>query len=111
MSAPGVLYRIREWLTSIAFAIYLLCAGMTKEEFWAEQDRQALQQVLEANGVGEWVEAIKAIKGLVAGDARPHWDVSMETTQSRMKIADICDAMLQALHDGEAVPPSKSQTF
>jgi hypothetical protein len=61
MAAPGILYRIREWLTGFAFAVYLLCAGMTKEEFWAEQDRQALQQILEANGVGELVEAAEKV--------------------------------------------------
>ena len=37
---------------------------------------------------------IQHIKHLVCGDARPRWDVSVETTTTRGQIADICDAAL-----------------
>lgn len=39
-------------------------------------------------------KALERIKAHVVGDARPNWDVSMETTASRGYIADLCDAAL-----------------
>lgn len=49
-------------------------------------------------------KALERIKAHVVGDARPRWDVSMETTASRGYIADLCDAALaqpQAAQAGE----------
>jgi len=41
MSKTTFFDNVREWIGSIAFAVYLCSIRMTREEFWAEQDRQA----------------------------------------------------------------------
>lgn len=41
MANPTFFDNIREWIGGVAFAVYLWSVRMTKEEFWAEQDRQA----------------------------------------------------------------------
>ena len=41
-------------------------------------------------------EALRRIKALVVGDARPNWPVDMQCTATRGVIADICDAALAA---------------
>jgi predicted Zn-dependent protease len=38
--------------------------------------------------------ALREVKNLVVGEARPRWDNSYETTVTRGKIADICDGVI-----------------
>jgi len=45
MGKPSFFDNVREWVGWVAFAIYLWSARMTKEEFWAEQDRQAVEHL------------------------------------------------------------------
>lgn len=35
--------KFRDWVAGVAFAVYLWAIRMTKEEFWAAQDRDARQ--------------------------------------------------------------------
>lgn len=42
MGKPTLFDNLREWWAGVTFAIYLRAIRMTKEEFWAEQDRQAV---------------------------------------------------------------------
>jgi len=53
MSQPTILDRIRDWIGTVAFAIYLWSDRMTKEEFWAEQDRQARDLLLQEGWIQE----------------------------------------------------------
>lgn len=52
-------------------------------------------------------KALERIKAHVVGDARPHWDVSMETTASRGYIADLCDAALAQPQAAQPVAPAE----
>jgi len=47
------------------------------------------------------VEALEKIKVAVCGDARPSWDVSPETTETRGRIANVCDVALTAYKEGK----------
>lgn len=49
MGQPSFFDNVREWISGVAFAIYLWSIRMTKEEFWAEQDRQALEHVRQSD--------------------------------------------------------------
>lgn len=55
MGKPSVFDAIREWFTGVTFALYLWSIGMTKEQFWAEQDRQA------AAGAGDVFKAADSL--------------------------------------------------
>ena len=52
-------------------------------------------------------EALRRIKAFVVGEARPHWPVDLQCTQSRMHIADICDAALSS--DREMAPEAEAE--
>jgi hypothetical protein len=41
-------------------------------------------------------DALVAIKQLVIGERRPNWSDHHATTQTRVKIADLCDAIYQS---------------
>ena len=56
MGKASLIDNLREWLAGIAFAIYLRLIRMSKEEFWAEQDRQA-REAMRVGGAGEGVAA------------------------------------------------------
>ena len=43
MGQPSFFDNVREYIGGVAFAIYLWAARMTKEEFWAAQERQAVE--------------------------------------------------------------------
>lgn len=45
MGQPSFFDNVREWIGGVAFAVYLWSARMTKEEFWVEQDRQAVEHL------------------------------------------------------------------
>ena len=60
MTKASLIDNLREWLAGIAFAIYLRLIRMSKEEFWAEQDRQA-REAIRAGGAGELVRAAEDV--------------------------------------------------
>lgn len=43
--------KVREWLAGVAFAIYLRIAGMSKEDFWREQEESAIEHVSAADAL------------------------------------------------------------
>ncbi len=45
MGQPSFFDNVREWIGGIAFAIYLWSVKMSDEEFWNEQERQAVQHL------------------------------------------------------------------
>jgi hypothetical protein len=51
MAKQSLTDAIREWFAGVVFALYLWSIGMTKDQFWAEQDRQA------GNGAGDLFQA------------------------------------------------------
>jgi len=60
MAQQTIFDNIREWIGSVAFKLYLWSVRMTKEEFWAEQDKDA------ARSAGEQFEQlITAARGLI----------------------------------------------
>jgi len=50
---------VREWIGGVAFAIYLWSARMTKEEFWAEQEKQALEELRVRSSQDKQLENLK----------------------------------------------------
>jgi len=42
------------------------------------------------------IAALERVKALVVGDRAPNWNSDMAVTQSRMRIADICDLALRS---------------
>jgi len=63
-----------------------------------EQERQIKDQETRIQGL---VEALEKIKVAVCGDARSSWDVSPETTETRGRIANVCDVALTAYKEGK----------
>lgn len=50
MGQPSFFDNVREWVGGVAFAIYLWSVKMSKEEFWAEQDREAVEHSVQSDG-------------------------------------------------------------
>jgi len=57
MAQPSLFDNVRDWIGAFAFAVYLWSIRMTKEEFWNEQERDALQHYRE-QGSGDTLPVI-----------------------------------------------------
>jgi len=43
--------KVREWLAGVAFSVYLRIAGMSKEDFWREQEESAIEHIAAADAL------------------------------------------------------------
>jgi hypothetical protein len=50
-------------------------------------------------------KALQKIRGIVSGEASPHFHSNISTTKARMYVADICDAALS--HGVPALDPEE----
>lgn len=58
-------------------------------------DKKLITHIVPLREVGQSEIVLQAIKDIVCGERWPNWDTPEVITQTRLRIADLCDSILR----------------